>query len=336
MVNAWPPVAWWTAAIIEDERDLAVFQDVDPAVGEQGDRDGECLLRGHDRDLVWHVGAVREAASLVHQDESLKYEGFVLMHEGGRLPHGPNMPYQVPVVPPEQAFPIPVTLFTNGWIHILEDSEIAFILMMAAVHHATGGQAFTITAETRLLRFGMKHDGYEAHLMLRRLGLVTVTPDGRRRPDGTVEDFNSEGIRASSRAQLHPSRLRSRRHHHAPRRDRPPTRPRLLTMAAALLTGPAVGKADKMTEFAKALFSYDSAGSHTDPHLRDIAWRRENAGPGPRHRSGSLASGPAVVAALAFAGVVLPAVWSRRPARRAAAAKVLAELLGVFRRRPGR
>jgi len=34
---------------------------------------------------------------------------------------------------------------------------------------------------------------------------------------------------------------------------------------------------DKMTELAQALFAYDSAASHTDPHLRDIAWRRENA-----------------------------------------------------------
>jgi hypothetical protein len=34
---------------------------------------------------------------------------------------------------------------------------------------------------------------------------------------------------------------------------------------------------DKMTELAQALFSYDSAASHTDPHLRDITWRRENA-----------------------------------------------------------
>jgi hypothetical protein len=122
-----------------------------------------------------------------------KYEGFLLMNEGGSRPHGPNTPYTVPVVPPEQAFPIPVTLFTNGWVHILEDSELAFILMMAAFHHAMGGQAFAIDADTRLLRFGMKHDGYEAHMMLSRLGLVTVTPDDRRRPDGTVEDFRSEG-----------------------------------------------------------------------------------------------------------------------------------------------
>ena len=34
---------------------------------------------------------------------------------------------------------------------------------------------------------------------------------------------------------------------------------------------------DKMTELAQALFSYDSAASDADPHLRDIAWRRENA-----------------------------------------------------------
>jgi len=55
---------------------------------------------------------------------------------------------------------------------------------------------------------------------------------------------------------------------------------------------------------------------------------------------GSMPSVPTVVAALAvvliFCGVVLPAIWSRRPARRAAAAKVLAQLLGVFRGRPRR
>jgi hypothetical protein len=35
---------------------------------------------------------------------------------------------------------------------------------------------------------------------------------------------------------------------------------------------------DKTAELAQALFSYDSAATHSDPHLRDIAWRRENAG----------------------------------------------------------
>ncbi|KOV90519.1 MULTISPECIES: hypothetical protein [unclassified Streptomyces] len=45
---------------------------------------------------------------------------------------------------------------------------------------------------------------------------------------------------------------------------------------------------------------------------------------------------PVLLAALVFlavyAGVVLPAVWSRRPARRTAALRVLDRLLGALRR----
>ena len=54
---------------------------------------------------------------------------------------------------------------------------------------------------------------------------------------------------------------------------------------------------------------------------------------------GSMPSAAAVVAlavVLVFGGVVMPAIWSRRPARRAAAAKVLAQILGLFRRQPRR
>lgn len=121
-----------------------------------------------------------------------KYEQFILMHEGGSRPQGANVPYQVPDVSRERAFPVPVTLFTGGWIHVLEDTELSFILMVAAAHHASGGQPSAVTADNRLLGYGMSHDAYGAHMMLRRLGLVTVTPDPRRRRDGTVEDFNAE------------------------------------------------------------------------------------------------------------------------------------------------
>jgi hypothetical protein len=34
---------------------------------------------------------------------------------------------------------------------------------------------------------------------------------------------------------------------------------------------------DQLLALIDALFKYDSAASHTDPHLRDIVWRRENA-----------------------------------------------------------
>ncbi|WLW51355.1 hypothetical protein [Streptomyces sp. YU58] len=49
---------------------------------------------------------------------------------------------------------------------------------------------------------------------------------------------------------------------------------------------------------------------------------------------------PVLLAVLVFtalyAGVVLPAVWSRKPARRNAALKVLTQLLGAVRRWRGR
>src|SRR5260370_42218110 len=34
---------------------------------------------------------------------------------------------------------------------------------------------------------------------------------------------------------------------------------------------------DRLADFAQALFDFDSAASHPDPHLPDIAWNRENA-----------------------------------------------------------
>jgi hypothetical protein len=137
--------------------------------------------------------AIEELVELTRPGDSgaRKYEQFELLNEGGRRAHGSNVAYQVPVPLREPAFPVPATLFTNGWIHVLEDTELTFILMMAARHHATGGQQFRVPAETRLLRFGIGRDAYEAHMMLSRLGLIEVTQDPGRHPDGKVKDFNS-------------------------------------------------------------------------------------------------------------------------------------------------
>src|SRR5690242_7465490 len=107
------------------------------------------------------------------------------MHEGGRRATGPNVPYQVPDPQRERVFPVPVTLFTSGWVHVLEDTELAFILMTAACHHSLSG-AFRIPAADRLLRFGLGRDAYAAHMLLSALGLVTVTEDPARHIDGKV------------------------------------------------------------------------------------------------------------------------------------------------------
>lgn len=109
------------------------------------------------------------------------------------------MVYQVPVPLREPAFPVPATLFTNGWVHVLEDTELMFILMMTACHHAVGGQEFRVPTEGRLLRFGIGRDAYEAHKMLSQLGLIKVTQDPGRHPDGKVRDFNSGEQAAGAR-----------------------------------------------------------------------------------------------------------------------------------------
>jgi hypothetical protein len=117
-----------------------------------------------------------------------KYEKFRLLHEGGRRTTGPNITYQVPLREP--TFPVPAALFTSGWIHVLEDTELAFILMLAARHHENGGQPVSVPGTERLDSYGLGRDAYEAHKMLARLGLVTVTPDPGRYPDGKVEGYN--------------------------------------------------------------------------------------------------------------------------------------------------
>jgi len=134
--------------------------------------------------------ASEELVELTHSGEPgiRKYERFRLLHEGGRRPTGTNIAYEVPLRDP--AFPVPAMLFTGGWIHVLEDTELAFILMLAACHHENGGQQVSIPGETRLDRYGIGRDAYEAHKMLSRVGLVTVTADPGRHPDGKVEGYN--------------------------------------------------------------------------------------------------------------------------------------------------
>jgi hypothetical protein len=54
-----------------------------------------------------------------------KYEGFVLLDEGG-APHGDgtNDRYTVPTERGQMLLRLPAGLFRNGWIHVLEDSEL--------------------------------------------------------------------------------------------------------------------------------------------------------------------------------------------------------------------
>jgi hypothetical protein len=119
-----------------------------------------------------------------------RYDDFRLQHEAGTRRNGPNINYTLPRSTDTDVFRLPIELFTKGWIHVLEDTELLFVLMLAYYAARTppdGGMR--IDSETRLLHHGISRDGYEAHFMLSWLDLAYVKPDVLRRDDGRVEGF---------------------------------------------------------------------------------------------------------------------------------------------------
>ena len=112
-----------------------------------------------------------------------RYEGFLLLQEGGAPSGGgDNQLYTVPAAESRTMY-LPAGLFLNGWIHVLEDSELAFLLMLACLRSRSDTRPVFAPSEVRLLQFGLGRDAYEAHRILSRLGLVRVhagTHPGRR------------------------------------------------------------------------------------------------------------------------------------------------------------
>lgn len=112
-----------------------------------------------------------------------RYEGFLLMHEGGApAGGGDNQLYTVPSAQARTMY-LPGELFVNGWIHVLEDSELAFLLMLACLRSRRDKMPVFATSEVRLLQFGLGRDAYGSHRVLSHLGLVRVQPGphpGRR------------------------------------------------------------------------------------------------------------------------------------------------------------
>jgi hypothetical protein len=112
-----------------------------------------------------------------------KYEGFVLRHEAGApAGGGDNARYTVPSVESKTMY-LPGGLFSSGWIHVLEDTELAFLLMVSCLRSRSDKPLVFATSEARLLQFGLGRDAYSSHRLLARLGLVGVHPGphpGRR------------------------------------------------------------------------------------------------------------------------------------------------------------
>jgi hypothetical protein len=131
-----------------------------------------------------------------------KHEGFLLNHEGGKRVSGPNDLYKVPRTT-EEHFLVPIGLFTRGWVHVLEDSELRYLLMLCYLHHQLR-DGFKVKSETRVLHMGIGPDAYETHTWFSRFGLNIVTMDSARNLDGTVDDYGKGGVAIPHTLQLLP------------------------------------------------------------------------------------------------------------------------------------
>ncbi|WP_189322044.1 hypothetical protein [Streptomyces flaveus] len=134
-----------------------------------------------------------------------KYEGFQLLHERGAPYGGGDNPDRYMVPSDQEHLPwLPAGLFLNGWIHLLEDTEIGFLLMLAWLHARFGAQPVFVASDIRLRQFGVGKDAYEAHRMLNRFGLVDVEED----PNRHLEDSRLTGYNEGTMPKLHRFELR--------------------------------------------------------------------------------------------------------------------------------
>ncbi|MEU8419421.1 hypothetical protein AB0C15_00910 [Micromonospora sp. NPDC048835] len=82
-------------------------------------------------------------------------------------------------------------LFTRGWISMLTDAELAFLLM-AASKHKRDPEGFILPAGgVRML--GIGPETYEAHHTLQAFGLVRVTHQRVRSPNGRLTQIAGGG-----------------------------------------------------------------------------------------------------------------------------------------------
>jgi hypothetical protein len=116
-----------------------------------------------------------------------RYDGFVLLNEVGARRKADPLQYAVPTAA-DNPVALPPELITSGWLHFLEDSEIATLLMVACkTGTVTNDGSCAIPGDIRIKYYGLGRDAFEAHRMLRWLGLVDVLSIDRW-DDGTHAD----------------------------------------------------------------------------------------------------------------------------------------------------
>lgn len=125
-----------------------------------------------------------------------KFDGFVLLDESGSPSTTPK-PYTVPTAGPMD-MGLPPTLITEGWVHLLEDSELAVLMMVQTAFGNVAlnekNQAVAVSGTDRLMRYGIPRDAFsDAVKVLEGLGLLEVDRRGRH-SDGKAAGGEEEAM----------------------------------------------------------------------------------------------------------------------------------------------
>lgn len=117
-----------------------------------------------------------------------RFEGFVPLNEAGTDSHGEREEYTIPEIGP-LVFTMPPGFILNGWLHVLEDSEIAVLLMAACTAGAWFDRGrLLFPGELRLRHYGIHRDPYAAaRKTLEWFGLLGVE-EVDRHTDGRAEN----------------------------------------------------------------------------------------------------------------------------------------------------
>ena len=116
---------------------------------------------------------------------SRHYRSFYLMNEA-RRDIGSAVRYAVPGVMETNVFRLDTGLLTNGWVNILEDTELAFLFMVADLQaRASDSDPVPVDGQTRVGYYCLGTDGYQSYHLLERVGLLRVARPAARRLNGT-------------------------------------------------------------------------------------------------------------------------------------------------------
>lgn len=159
---------------------------------------GRVLVKSEDKRLRQIQAALdtlegRRLVELPNKDKGAgKYEGFLLLDETvSRMPDEDPIPYTSPLSS-ARTVDLPMAFVTNGWVHLLEDSELSVLLMVACGYGTVDPEAVAIPSDMRVNNYGIHRARFESHRWLQKFGLIDVW-EINRRADGKALDYEKEG-----------------------------------------------------------------------------------------------------------------------------------------------